>query len=147
VETRHANASCPRCGKGVALAHRTRLWEGSDAREAQRSAALHGHRMASKAISGRLTTFQPSPKALQSHACASDEAAARAAGIANKSSRAEAVALHLDGLQGIMAHAGLVEALEKAGLDRERAEAEVTRMLAMDVLVEPRAGQYRTLGS
>jgi hypothetical protein len=45
-----------------------------------------------------------------------------------------------------MAHADLVHALKLAGLDPDRAEAEVTRMLVMDILMEPKAGHYRVLG-
>ena len=46
-------------------------------------------------------------------------------------------------LRGAAPHEELLRALERAGIDRERGEAEVTRMLATDILVEPRAGCYR----
>lgn len=79
------------------------------------------------------------------HDTAIDAAAASSRGIANKSQRAEMVALTLTRATRDMAHADLVEALLRSGLDRERAEREVVRMLACDILTEPRAGRYKVI--
>lgn len=144
VEARHASASCPRCSKKVELAHRTRLWEGPDAQAARQQAADHRARMADRSMAATVQLFQPTERTPR-HDSPAEEAAAAARGIANKGSRAEMVAASL-GRSGIMAHAHLVQALHLAGLDAERAEAEVTRMLAMDILMEPKAGHYRPLG-
>ncbi|HEX2066273.1 MAG TPA: hypothetical protein VHI93_05605 [Candidatus Thermoplasmatota archaeon] len=144
VEARHATAACPRCQKTAELAHRTRLWEGLDAREAQRQAAHHRAQMAGKVASATVRLFAPRPPPAPRHDSPAAEAAASARGIANKSARAELVASTLS-RAGHVSHASLLEALRLAGLDAERAEAEVARMLAMDVLMEPRAGHYRVL--
>jgi hypothetical protein len=144
VESRHASAACPRCSKTVELAHRTKLWEGGDAREAQRQAAQHRAGMAGKTVSATVTLYQPRLREPR-HDSPAEEAAAAAKGIANKGSRAELVAATL-GRHGAMAHADLVHALKLAGLHPDRAEAEVIRMLAMDLLMEPKAGHYRVLG-
>lgn len=144
VEARHATATCPKCSKNVELAHRTKLWEGLDAREAQQQAAHHRTRLASKGVSAAVSLYQPRPREAARHDSPAEEAAAAAKGIANKGSRAEMVAATLD-RHGAMAHADLVRALQLAGLDSARAEAEVTRMLAMDILMEPKAGHYRLL--
>ncbi|HUR62601.1 MAG TPA: hypothetical protein VM286_09595 [Candidatus Thermoplasmatota archaeon] len=144
VETRHASASCPSCKKGVDLAHRTRLWEGDDGLVAQRQAGLHRAAMADRSAPAGASLFQPAAGALR-HDSPAEEAAAAARGIANKGARAEMVAGTLDRLQGPMAHAVLVRALQSAGLEPERAELEVARMLAMDILMEPKAGLYRML--
>jgi hypothetical protein len=86
-------------------------------------------------------------RTLPRHDSPIDAAAALASGIRNRSERAQAAALALSRLQGLVTHADLVAALERSGLDGERAEAEVVRMLAADVLIEPRAGHYRALGA
>jgi hypothetical protein len=144
VEARHDSAACPGCRKSVELAHRTKLWEGADAREAQRQAAHHRAQMAGRTVSATVSLFQPKARSVR-HDSPAEEAAATARGIANKGARAEMVAATL-GRGGPMPHADLVQALQLAGLDAERSEAEVTRMLAMDILMEPKAGHYRVLG-
>lgn len=144
VDARHASASCPSCHKGVDLAHRTKLWEGPDAAEAQRQAAHHRAQMGSRTIAATVSLYQPKARVPPRHDSLAEEAAAAGRGIANKGSRAEMVAAAL-GRNGPMPHADLVQALRLAGLDGERAEAEVTRMLAADLLLEPKAGHYRVL--
>jgi hypothetical protein len=144
VDARHATVSCPSCRKAVELSQRTKLWEGEDALVAQRQAGLHRAAMAAKTVSPAVSLFQPATRVVR-HDSPMEEAAAAARGIANKGSRAEMVAGTLDRLQGLTPHASLVHALQLAGLERERAELEVARMLAMDILMEPKAGQYRML--
>jgi predicted RNA-binding Zn-ribbon protein involved in translation (DUF1610 family) len=142
VESRHTTASCPSCHAQVEVAARTRLWQGDDAREAQ--AAVGHHRAAlagGLAAVQRSTARRPEPR----HDSATDAAAAQASGLANKSARAEAVALWMTRLVGQVTHCDLVEAMGKAGLDADRAEREVVRLLATDVMVEPKAGLYRVL--
>ncbi len=111
-----------------------------DAREAQ-AAAAHTRAAAQDAPVGILERPVPLPR----HDSVLDAAASKAVGIANKSARAEAVALWLTRLAGGASRTDFVAALEKAGLDRDRSEAEVVRMLAMDILFEPKAGFYRVL--
>lgn len=72
-------------------------------------------------------------------------AAAKANAVVNKSQKAEAIALWLTRLLGDASHQDYHDAMRMAGLDVERAEKEITRMLAMDVIFEPRAGSYRSL--
>lgn len=143
VELRHETVSCPACHAPYEAAGRSRLWQGDDAREAQ--AAVAHHRAA---LAGGLAAVQalaprrPEPR----HDSPADAAAAQASGLANRSARAEAVALWMTRLRGgLVPHAELVEAMAKAGLDPVRAEREVVRLLATDVMVEPRAGHYRVL--
>jgi hypothetical protein len=87
----------------------------------------------------------PAPQAR--HDSPADAAAAKASAFAGKSQRAEAVALWLTRLNGPTPHLEFMQALEKAGLDAARAEAEVVRMLACDILFEPQAGRYALVES
>ena len=123
---------------------RARLWLGDDARQAQAAAAHHR-----AALSGGLHAVQVQESSRQRspsrHDSPADAAAAQAGGIANKSARAEAVALWMTRLVGLVPHADLVAAMGKAGLPAERAEREVVRLLATDLMMEPRAGHYRVL--
>lgn len=139
AETRHARVTCPRCGKGAELAARKRLWQGDRAEDAaQAVAALRAQAAGAPAIP------PPAPRVAR-HDSLHDAAAAKANGIINRSDRAEAVALWMTRLAGQPSHDDLVQALQRAGLDRSRAEREIVRMLAMDYLMEPRAGSYRVL--
>lgn len=137
VELRHATVTCPGCRASVELASRRLLWTGDDARQAQTAAAQA--RQADRPV-----LLPPSP--LPRHDSPADAAAAAAKGIINKSARAEEVARWLERVGGPMAHRTLVDALQRAGLDQDRAEAEITRMLAMDLLMEPKAATYRMVG-
>jgi hypothetical protein len=145
VEQRHATVTCPACRKTVELAHRTQLWSGQDAREAQRQAAHFRAELTGKGVSAKVSLYQPGQARPSRHDSPAEEAAASGRGIANKGSRAEMVASTLVRLRGPVPHAELVASLQLAGLDEARAEAEVTRMLAMDILLEPKAGQYRVV--
>ena len=139
AELRNASSACPRCRTRCDLRKAQISWTGDDAREAQGAAA-------SRRANGHETLLElPTPQAVPRHDSALDAAAAKGQGITNRSDRAEAVALWLTRLQGGGRHEALLEALERAGLDRDRATREVVRMLAMDLLWEPRAGFYRTL--
>lgn len=117
---------------------RTHLWTGDNGRAAAAAAASL---RAKAAGAPDLSPNEPMPR----HDCLSDAAAAQARGLVNKSRRAEAVALWMNRLGGDALHADLVEAMVAAGLDAERAEREIVRMLATDYLGEPRAGRYRVL--
>lgn len=142
VELRHATATCPSCRSSVDVATRAQLWAGDDAREAQ--AAVAHHRAALAGGAQAVAALQPH-RAEPKHDSPADAAAAQAVGIVNKSARAEAVALWLTRLCGMASRRDLLEAMAKADLDRGRAEKEIVRMLATDVMVEPRAGFYRVL--
>lgn len=85
------------------------------------------------------------PEPLARHDSPVEAAAAQARQVRNLSGRADRVALWLTRLQGDVAHDAYVDALGMAGLDRARAEKEIVRMLATDVIYEPRAGAYRAL--
>jgi hypothetical protein len=134
VEARHAAARCPGCQARNEIAGRNPLWRGDDAQQAR--AVVASLRAGDHALDNA------GPPKLPRHDSVADAAAARALGIVNRSSRAEAVAFHLVRLRGQAPHDELVEAMLKAGLDPDRAEAEITRMLALDVILEPRAGRY-----
>lgn len=142
VELRHATVSCPTCRTAYDLAGRTRLWQGADARAAQEAVA---HQRASLdgglAAVQALKPFRPQPR----HDSPADAAAAQAAGITNLSARSEAVALWMTRLVRLVPHAQLLDAMAKAGIERTRAEREIVRLLATDLMVEPRAGSYRIL--
>lgn len=145
VELRHATSTCPSCRKKVELAHRTLLWQGDSALAAQfavAQAALATGPDPERAVAAVHALKQ---RPLPRHDSHVDAAAARAGGIINKSQRAEAVALWLTRLAGSPRHDDLLQALEKAGLEPARAETEITRMLAMDFLTEPKAGHYRAI--
>jgi DNA-directed RNA polymerase subunit RPC12/RpoP len=138
VELRHERSACPDCHTRVDVAGRTRLWQGDDARQAQ--AAVAHHRAA---LAGGLHVVQAPRRPAARHDSATDAAAAKAAGIVNASARAEAVALWRTRLSGLVPHEELVVAMGKAGIAAARAEREVVRLLATDLMLEPRAGHYR----
>lgn len=149
VELRSRTASCPRCARRVELDRRTRLWEGDDAREA-RSAAASLRAALTQGVpvpvaNQRLRDADPEPVAR--HDSPVEAAAAKGRSVTNLSERADEVAAWLTRLLGPTDHDTLLAALEKAGLTRARAEREVVRMLATDVLYEPRAGSYASLSS
>lgn len=145
VDLRHARATCPRCQTGADLARRRRLWEGDDARAAQ-AAAAHVAAACSapegQALEQVRLTAEPQ---LPRHDVPTDAAAAQARRVRGTCARADAVAAWLTRLQGGAEHDELVATLVKAGLDASRAEKEVVRMLACDVLFEPRPGFYQAL--
>ena len=140
AETRHATVACPRCGESADLATRQRLWQGDDAGQARKATAA----LRAEAAGADPAALVREPKDAR-HDSPADAAAAKASAITNRSDRAEAVALWMTRLVGLPTHAELVDALGKAGLDRVRAEREVVRMLAMDYLMEPRAGSYKVI--
>jgi len=144
VELRHDRSTCPSCRTSYPLAGRTHLWEGNDGREAQAAVAQHravfaGGQQAVQQIQAR----HREPR----HDTPGDAAAAQAAGITNLSARAEAVALWMTRLAGPVPHDLLIDAMGKAGIPAGRAEREVVRLLATEVMVEPKAGSYRVLES
>lgn len=140
TETRHATATCPRCGAAADVASRKRLWQGDDARAAREAAGM------ARATAAGAPSSLLEPVAREArHDSPEDAAAAQAKAITNRSDRAEVVAMWLTRLVGQPSHAQLVDALGRAGLDRSRAEREVVRMLATDYLMEPRAGHYRVI--
>lgn len=145
VELRHLGATCPACQEPVELRERVRLWAGDDAREAQAAVAHHRAALAGGAPALAAVAAAAPRRPAARHDSPTDAAAAQAAGIVNKSARAEAVALWMTRLVGAVPHADLVAAMAKADIPPDRAEREVVRMLAMDLLMEPRAGQYRVL--
>lgn len=148
VELRHKTATCPRCPTMVDLRRRRRLWEGDapeDARQAVvgLNAALRqglGEQEAGAALAA-LTLPEQTPK----HDSVLDAAAAKARAVTNMSQRAETVALWLHRLQGPTSDEQFMDALQKAGLPAERAEREIIRMLACDIIYEPRVGAYAIL--
>ncbi len=104
-----------------------------------RAAMAQGTTLAAAAI-----TLRPAPR-VPRYDDPVDAAAAKARGTVNKSERAEQVMLWLTRLLGDAPHDDVIRSLRRAGLDGERAEKEVVRMLACDVIFEPRAGYYRHL--
>lgn len=141
---RQASASCPSCNTRCEPGTRRHLWRGESPQEAQAAAAQL--RLPKGANATIQALAEPKARASPRHDSPVDAAAAQGSGITNKSERAAAVAKALCRLQGAVPHGELVAAFVKAGLEAERAEAEVVRMLATDVLIEPRAGAYRWLG-
>ena len=140
VDLRHATSTCPRCGVTADLERRAQLWQGEDARAAQQAAARlrAGDDLV---VVTALADRRPMPH----HDSAVAAAAAKAASVINKSQKADLIALWLTRLTGEARHEDLLAAMEQAGLARDRAEQEVIRMLATDVMYEPRAGSYRVL--
>jgi len=133
AEARHASSTCVRCGERHSHAAGRVLASGVPAAAAReivaRAAAPQGP--------------APAPR-VDRHDDPLDAAAAKGRAIANRSARAEAVALWCCRLLGgAVRHAQLLDALQRAGLDADRAEQEVVRMLACDLLLEPRPGLYR----
>ncbi|MEK6976150.1 MAG: hypothetical protein AABY18_07395 [Candidatus Thermoplasmatota archaeon] len=122
------------------MATRKRHWEGDTAERARDAAAT----LRTQAAGGAAPALEPA-RAEARHDSPADAAAAKASAVTNKSNRAETVALWMTRLVGQPAHDDLVEALLRSGLDRGRAEREIHRMLAMDYLMEPRAGSYKVI--
>jgi hypothetical protein len=148
VELRHAKSACPRCHTAVDLARRARLWEGPSAARAREAAAAHAAALAQGITAARATELEQTllaDRPVARHDSAIDAAAAQARSKRNLGARAELVALWLTRLSDGASHAELLQALGKAGLGPERAEQEIARMLAADIIFEPRAGFYRAL--
>ncbi len=142
--------TCPRCQTSVDVRRRRRFWEGPDAIEARAAAGrvaaafAQGLDPADGSADGPEQALIDRRPAVR-HDTPMDAAAAKGRQHTNKSARAEEVALWMTRLVGDVAHDDLVAALQRSGLDFDRAEREVTRMLAADVIFEPRAGHYRHL--
>lgn len=147
VDLRHAKVSCPRCRAPAELRKRRRLWEGGGAAEAQAAAAhlaaalSRGEPGDALQQVGALADDRPLPR----HDSTVDAAAAKGRAVRNASARADEVAAWMTRLSGGSSHEELVAALCKAGLSADRAEREIVRMLATDVVFEPRPGQYQAL--
>lgn len=148
IELRHATTTCTTCRKTVDVARRRRLWQGDDLREAQAQAAAmrtaRAQDLPESSAGAAVQALQP-PQPLARHDSPIDAAAAKAHGITNKSARAEAVALWMTRLLGQPSEDDLMQGMRKAGLDGARAEKEIVRMLAADVMYEPRVGHYAVL--
>jgi len=144
VDLRQASSSCPHCGARAELRSRRLLWQGDSPQAAQAAAAS----LRIPAGAGPLLTrlAERPAHSLPRHDSPLDAAAARGAGLTNKSERAEAVAEALTRLCGMVPHEDLLEALDRAAIPRARAEQEVVRMLAVDRMMEPRPGHYRYIG-
>ncbi len=148
VELRHATTTCTHCRKTVDLARRRRLWQGDDLQAAQSAAAAmrtaRAQGVPEKQAAAAVASLEP-PQPLARHESSIDAAAAKAHGITNKSARAEAVALWMTRLEGPTGEDDLLAAMKKAGLPLQRAEKEIVRMLACDILYEPTVGKYAAL--
>ncbi len=145
IELRHATASCPRCQKRVDVARRTRLWQGEDQRQAQAAVAAHRAAMATGQPVAQIVEALRPEEPLARHDDPLDAAAAQARQARNLSERADLLALWGTRLMDGLDHDILMEGLRRAGLPGERAAKEIVRMLATDVIFEPRPGHYRHL--
>jgi hypothetical protein len=148
VELRHFSSKCTRCGRSSPIAKRQRHWTGDDAKEAGIAASAIRMGLAQGTPLDQLVEqvmeLQSNPRPVR-HDSPIDAAAAKSREVINASERAEIVALWLTRLLGPSSDATFREALEKAGLEAERAEKEVIRMLACDVIYEPKMGYYAAL--
>lgn len=132
VDARHAQVTCPGCGKKQERRTRLPLWEGDAPLEAREAVARL--RQGARAL--------PNVPRMARHDSPADAAAAQARTIVSVGRRAEATATWFARVHGTMSHDELVAALEKAGIPTDRAGKEIVRMLATDILTEPRAGRY-----
>lgn len=118
------------------------MWQGESASEARQAIqTLRADMAGGRDQVVALQDNRPVPR----HDSPVAAAAAKANAVINKSQKAETVALWLTRLMGDADHDTHLKALQMAGLTRDRAEQEIVRMLAMDVMFEPRAGTYRVL--
>ncbi len=148
LELRHATATCTQCRQTVDVKRRRRLWQGNDLREAQAAAgslrAARAQGLPETQAAAAALALQPE-KPLVRHDTPVDAAAAKAKSITNKSARAEAVALWLTRLLDRPDEATMLESMRRAGIEAVRAEKEIVRMLACDILYEPAIGRYAML--
>jgi DNA-directed RNA polymerase subunit RPC12/RpoP len=147
IELRHTNVACPGCRHRVAVARRTRLWQGDSMNEAQQAVALHRAAFAQDTNIVAAAAIMRMPSPLARHDDPLDAAAAKCKAIRNASARADELGKWLTRLVGQASHDTWLDGLSRAGLDPERAQKELVRMLATDVIFEPRAGFYAHLGS
>jgi hypothetical protein len=126
------------------------LWQGGSAHEAAtaaaavRAAILQGRTPEDAATA--VAAIAPAPRDAR-HDSPLDAAAAKARAFVNKSQRADAVALWLTRLLGAATEDDYLATLHRAGLSAPRAEKEILRMLACDVIFEPSPGRYQALGA
>lgn len=148
VEARHGTTTCPGCRGSRPAKRRRALWSGDSAVDAQKATAAIRAALAQglpvDQAAAAAQALRP-VDALPKHDNVLDAAAAKARGLRNASDRAEAVMLWLGRLAGPLPENDVLEALGKAGLGHDRAEKEIVRMLAGDVIYEPRAGYYEVL--
>ena len=150
VELRSTTSRCTRCGRTTDLAKRQRHWTGDDAKAAARAvgavrtALAQGLSIDEAGNAANALLLDPRPVR---HDSPTDAAAAKAREHTNHGDRAENVALWLTRLQGPTDEATYLDALQKAGLSLERAQKEIIRMLACDIIYEPQAGRYAALTS
>lgn len=145
VELRHSTSTCPRCGHRVELSRRRRLWQGDSLAEAKAAVAAHRAAMAQGTDLPSAAAAVAAPQPLVRHDDPVDAAAAQARRERNASHRADLLAVWLTRLLGEADHDTYLTAMGRAGIPAARREKEITRMLATDVIYEPRAGRYRTL--
>ncbi len=149
VEQRHQRVTCPGCRKNVALDDRTRLWQGDNATDARSAAASIRAALAQKitveVANQRLRDAREVP--VSRHDSPIDAAAAKGRTVRNLSARADEVAAWLTRLLGPTPHDDFILAMVKAGIPAARAEKEVVRMLATDIIFEPRVGAYSSLSA
>lgn len=145
IELRHATVSCPTCQTRVDVQRRRRLWEGADQQAARVAVGAHRAAMATGEDPATIAKALEPEQPLVRHDDPLDAAAAQARQARNLSERADLLALWGTRLMEGLDHAILMEGLRRAGLPGDRAEKEIVRMLATDVIYEPRPGQYRHL--
>lgn len=143
----HLVLQCPRCGgANVCEAHHaSRRCRRCTAPLPASAIVLARCASAPEARARLVAMTSPTPIArpVERHDSTVEAAAAKASAITNLSQRAEAAALWLARLGGTIRHEELIQAFLAAAIPQKRAQAEVVRLLATDILYEPRPGEYR----
>lgn len=112
---------------------------GENAGKAQQAVAAAAGQEGKAAIS--MLCLEPVPK----HDSPVAAAAAKARIVQNASKKAEIILTTLTKLLGHVPENDALRAMRDAGITSERAEKEITRMLACDEIFEPRLGYYSSL--
>lgn len=129
AEDRFETASCPHCQTRQELGKRSVLAHVSTAAEA------------------RAILVQPvaMTESLPRHDSLVDAAASKAKGIRSKTRLAETALEWGCKLFRPLPHGQAIEILQAAGLDAERGEQEIRRLLVQDQIFEPKVGHYSWL--
>lgn len=141
VEAGKKSTSCGSCGRALALADLRPLASAGTLEEAQHAAGLVNARLVGREREF-LASLLPQEAPAARHDDPYDAAAAAARKASSESDRVDEVARALFARLGAFAEEDLEEAFHRAGIPAYRLESHLVRMLATNVLYEPRAGRY-----
>ena len=140
VEQGRKQATCATCNRTLPLRDLRAFATTSSIEEAQSAVAVVNARLAGRERE-LAAAFVPTAPRPRGHEDRFAEAAAAARRFSAEKDRVDAIARAL----GAFAEADLARAFHVAGIPADKVGAHLARMVATDVVFEPRAGAYRAM--